>query len=203
MAELAAVNEPALVPAMVATALGVHQAAGVPIVDALAARLARQQLLLVLDNCEHVLDAVAQFCATVLLSADDIRILATSREPLGLPEEARYRLPPLALAGPEGPDGSGLRAQAEAVTLFVERARQLNPDLALDGEAGAVVARLVQRLDGMPLAIELAAARVEALGLGQMLDRLDDVSGCWSAPTGPRPPGSGRSMPPSTGATSC
>ena len=171
MAELAAVNEPALVPAMVATALGVHQAAGVPIVDALAARLARQQLLLVLDNCEHVLDAVAQFCATVLLSADDIRILATSREPLGLPEEARYRLPPLALAGPEGPDGSG---QAEAVTLFVERARQLNPDLALDGEAGAVVARLVQRLDGMPLAIELAAARVEALGLGQLLDRLDD-----------------------------
>ena len=174
VAELAAVNEPALVPAMVATALGVHQTAGVPIVDALAARLARQQLLLVLDNCEHVLDAVAQFCATVLLSADDIRILATSREPLGLPEEARYRLSPLALAGPDGPDGSGLRAQAEAVTLFVERARQLNPDLALDGEAGAVVARLVQRLDGMPLAIELAAARVEALGLGQLLDRLDD-----------------------------
>ena len=103
VAELAAVNEPALVPAMVATALGVHQATGVPIVDALAARLARQQLLLVLDNCEHVLDAVAQFCATVLLSADDIRILATSREPLGLPEEARYRLPPLALPGPSGP----------------------------------------------------------------------------------------------------
>ena len=88
------------------------------------------------------------------------------------------------------------------MTLFVERARQLNPDLALDGEAGAVVARLVQRLDGMPLAIELAAARVEALGLGQLLDRLDG-SGCSLAPTGPRPPGSGRSMPPSTGATSC
>jgi predicted ATPase len=171
VAELAAVTEPALVPAMVATALGLHQAAGVPIADALAARLARQQLLLVLDNCEHMLDAVAQFCATVLLSADDIRILATSREPLGLPEEARYRLPPLALPGPEDPEGPG---HAEAVTLFVERARQLNPDLALDGEAGAVVARLVRRLDGMPLAIELAAARVEALGLGQMLDRLDD-----------------------------
>ncbi len=171
VAELAAVAEPALVPAMVAAVLGLHQAAGVPIVDALAARLARQQLLLVLDNCEHVLDAVAQFCATVLLSADDIRILASSREPLGLPEEARYRLPPLTLPGPSGADGSG---QAEAVTLFVERARQLNPDLTLDGEAGPVVARLVQRLDGMPVAIELASARVEALGLGQMLDRLDD-----------------------------
>ena len=171
VAELTAVAEPALVPAMVATVLGLQQAPGVPIVDALAARLARQQLLLVLDNCEHVLDAVAQLCATILLSADDIRILATSREPLGLPEEARYRLPPLALPRPEDPEGPG---QAEAVTLFVERARQLNPDLALDGEAGAVVARLVQRLDGMPLAIELAAARVEALGLGQLLDRLDD-----------------------------
>jgi predicted ATPase len=168
VAELAAVAEPALVPAMVATVLGLHQAADVPIVDALAARLARQQLLLVLDNCEHVLDAVAQVCATILLSADDVRILATSREPLGLPEEARYRLPPLALPGPEDP------GRAEAVTLFVERARQIDPDLALDGEAGAAVARLVQRLDGMPLAIELAAARVEALGLGQLLDRLDD-----------------------------
>ena len=104
VAELAAVADPALVPAMVATVLGLHQAAGVPIADALAARLARQQLLLVLDNCEHVLDAVAQFCATVLLSADDIRILATSREPLGLPEEARYRLPPLTLPGPSGPE---------------------------------------------------------------------------------------------------
>ena len=177
VAELAAVAEPAQVPATVATVLGLHQAAGVPIADALAARLARQQLLLVLDNCEHVLDAVAEFCATVLQSADDIRILATSREQLGLPEEARYRLPPLTLPGPSGPDGPGSAAlpdQAEAVTLFVERARQLSPDLALDGEAGAVVARLVQRLDGMPLAIELAAARVEALGLGPMLDRLDD-----------------------------
>ena len=177
MAELAAVAEPSQVPATIATVLGLHQAAGVPIADALAARLARQQLLLVLDNCEHVLDAVAEVCATVLQSADDIRILATSREQLGLPEEARYRLPPLTLPGPSEPDGPGSRAlrdQAEAVTLFVERARQVDPDLALDGEAGAAVARLVQRLDGMPLAIELAAARVEALGLGQMLERLDD-----------------------------
>ena len=168
VAELAAVTDPALVPAVVATALGLHQPAGGPVADALAAHLARRQLLLVLDNGEHVLDAVARFCATILLSADDIRILVTSREPLGLPEEARYRLPPLGLPTPESP------AQAEAVTLFVERARQIDPDLTLDGEAAAMVARLVQRLDGMPLAIELAAARVEALGLGQLLDRLDD-----------------------------
>ena len=166
--ELAAVSEPALVAAAVATALEVRQAAGMSIVDALAERLSRQQLLLVLDNCEHVLDAVAELCAALLVSADDITILATSREPLGLPEEARYRLPPLALPGQHG------EAEAEATTLFVERARQLNSDFTVDGDSGAIVARLVQRLDGMPLAIELAAARVEALGLTQLLDRLDD-----------------------------
>jgi non-specific serine/threonine protein kinase len=167
--ELAAVSEAALVAAMAATALQVRQAAGMSIVDALAARLSRQQLLLVLDNCEHVLDAAADLCAVLLTAADDIAILATSREPLGLPEEARFRLAPLTLPDRDAPDRS-----AEAVTLFVERARQLNPGFTADGDSGSLVARLVQRLDGMPLAIELAAARVEALGLTQMLDRLDD-----------------------------
>ncbi len=167
--ELAAVSEPALVAATVATALEVHQAAGMSIMDALAERLSRQQLLLVLDSCEHVLDAAAELCAALLVSADDITILATSREPLGLPEEARYRLPPMTL-----PDRNTPEDQAEAVTLFVERARQLDPDFIVDGASGSALARLVQRLDGMPLAIELAAARVEALGLTQLLDRLDD-----------------------------
>jgi predicted ATPase/DNA-binding CsgD family transcriptional regulator len=169
--ELAAVSEPPLVAATVATALEVHQAAGMSIVDALAERLSRQQLLLVLDNCEHVLDAAAELCAALLVSADDVKILATSREPLGLPEEARYRLPSLTLPDPSVP---GTAVQAEAVALFVERARQLDPDFTVDGDSGYVLARLVQRLDGMPLAIELAAARVEALGLTQLLDRLDD-----------------------------
>ena len=169
--ELAAVPEPALVAATVATTLEVHQAAGMSIVDALADRLSRQQLLLVLDNCEHVLDAAAEFCAALLVYADDIKILATSREPLGLPEEARYRLAPLALPDPNMPEPL---VQAEAVSLFMERARQLDPDFTVDGDAGSVLARLVQRLDGMPLAIELAAAQVEALGLTQLLDRLDD-----------------------------
>jgi predicted ATPase len=167
--ELAAVSEPALVAAAVATALEVRQAAGMSIVDALAERLSRQQLLLVLDNCEHVLGAAAELRAALLVSADDVTILATSREPFGLPEEARYRLPPLAL-----PSQDDSMAQAEAVALFVERARQLNPDFTVDGDPRPLVERLVQRLDGMPLAIELAAARVEALGLNQLLDRLDD-----------------------------
>jgi predicted ATPase len=168
--ELAALQDPALVPAAMATVLDLRSA-GVPLIDALVARLSRQQVLLVLDNCEHVLDSVVEFCVAALLAADDIRILITSREPLGLREEARYRLTPLALPDPGDP---GQAAQSEAVTLFVERARLLDPDFSLDADSGAAVARLVQGLDGMPLAIELAAARVEALGLAQLVERLDD-----------------------------
>ena len=105
----------------------------------------------------------------VAAAADDIRILATSREPLGLPEEARYRLPPLALPGPDVPGRGPKRSR-----LFVQRARQIDPELTFEGESGAMVERLVWRLDGIPLAIELAAARVEVLGLAQLADRLDD-----------------------------
>ncbi len=168
--ELAAVSEPALVNATVATVLEVHQAAGMSVVDALAERLSRQQLLLVLENCEHVLDAAAELCEALLVSADDIKILATSREPLGLADEARYRLPSLTLPGTDTPE------RAEAVRLFVERARQVDPDFSVAGDKSLMLARLVRRLDGLPLAIELAAARVEALGLAQLVDRLDDRS---------------------------
>jgi predicted ATPase/DNA-binding CsgD family transcriptional regulator len=169
--ELATLAEPGLVPAAAATVLGLRQAPGMSVMEALGAHLARQQLLLILDNCEHVLAAAAQFCATVLRAADDVRILATSREPLGLPGEACYRLPPLALPDRGSPGGP---AASEAVALFVERARQLDPHFTLDEESGAVVARLVARLDGLPLAIELAAARAEALGLAELFGHLDD-----------------------------
>jgi len=170
--ELAGVQDPALVHTVVATALDLRPTAGVPLADALVTWLSRQQVLLVLDNCEHVLDSVAEFCAAALLAADDTRILITSREPLGLPEEARYRLSPLAL-----PDRDNLVhvTRSEAVTLFAERARLLDPDFSVDADSAAAVARLVQGLDGMPLAIELAAARVEALGLAQLVERLNDL----------------------------
>ena len=168
LAELAPVRDPALVPSVVAAALGVRDQPGIPAVEALARVLARRQLLLVLDNCEHVIGAAAG----LLAAADDVRVLATSREPLQVAGEARYRLAPLPLPVP-GPDDADV-GRSEAVALFADRARQVDAGFTLGGRAGPVVARLVARLDGMPLAIELAAARVETLGVAQLLDRIGD-----------------------------
>jgi predicted ATPase/DNA-binding CsgD family transcriptional regulator len=174
LVELAAVRDAAQVPAAVAAALGVHllpaSSTSAP-AEVLAHALATRQLLLVLDNCEHVITAVAQLCAALLLAADDVRILATSREPLRIAGEARYRLGPLALPDPDG--GTDV-SQCPAVAMFADRARQADAGFTLSDQTTPVVARLVARLDGMPLAIELAAARVESLGVTQLLDRIDD-----------------------------
>jgi predicted ATPase len=170
LAELAPVRDPTQVPAVVAAALGIQEQPGVSADDALARVLAPRQLLLVLDNCEHVIGAAAQLCAGLLVACDDVRVLATSREPLAVAGEARYRLAPLTLPDPDNPaDAAG----CESVALFADRARRADARFALDDQTGPVVA-LVRRLDGMPLAIELAAARVEALGVAQLLDRIDE-----------------------------
>jgi len=171
LVELASVRDPSLVAAVVAVVLGVREEPGVPAADALAGALARRQLLLVLDNCEHVIGAAAGLCAGLLSAADDVRVLATSREPLRVAGEVRYRLAPLTLPDPD--DATDV-AGSEAVVLFVDRAQRADAGFMLTGETGPTVARLVAQLDGMPLAIELAAARVEALGVAQLLDRIDD-----------------------------
>ena len=169
--ELATVQDPAQVPAVVAAVLGVRDLPAASAAEALGRVLARRQLLLVLDNCEHVIGAAAELCAVLLPAADDVRVLATSREPLRVPGEARYRLAPLALPDPNDLANA---ARAEAMALFVDRARNADAHFALDAKTAPVVARLVTRLDGMPLAIELAAARVEALGVTQLLERIED-----------------------------
>ena len=171
LAALATVRDPAQVAAAVAAALGIRDLPSVAAADALTHALAQRQLLLVLDNCEHLIGAAAELCGRLLLGADDVRILATSREPLRIAGELRYRLGPLTLPDPDDPAAV---AECEAVTLFADRAWLVDPRFALDEDTAATVARLVARLDGMPLAIELAAARVDALGVTQLLDRIDD-----------------------------
>jgi predicted ATPase/DNA-binding CsgD family transcriptional regulator len=171
LAELAAVRDPAQVAAEVAAALGIRELPAASAADALARALAHRHLLLVLDNCEHVIGAAAELCGRLLLGADDVRVLATSREPLRLAGEVRYRLGSLTV-----PDPANLAAAAEceAVTLFADRAWLVDPGFALDEATTAAVGQLVNRLDGLPLAIELAAARADVLGVAQLLDRIDD-----------------------------
>ena len=171
LTELAAVRDPAQVAAAVAVVLGVREQAGVPTADVVVRVMARRQLLLVLDNCEHMIGAAAELCAGLLQACDDVRILATSRERLRIAGEAVYRLAPLPVPGP-GDAGDDVAA-AEALTLFTDRARAADAGFALTDQNRRDAARLVGRLDGMPLAIELAAARAEALGVSQLLDLLD------------------------------
>jgi predicted ATPase/DNA-binding CsgD family transcriptional regulator len=171
LAELAAVEDPAQVATAVGAALGIRDLPAVAVADALADALAGRQLLLVLDNCEQVIGAAAELCGRLLLGADDVRVLATSREPLRIAGEVRYRLGSLTLPGPGDLPGA---AECEAVTLFADRATRADRSFALDETTGATVARLVAALDGMPLAIELAAARVDVLGVAQLLERIDD-----------------------------
>jgi predicted ATPase/DNA-binding CsgD family transcriptional regulator len=169
LAELAAVTDPGRVPAAVAAALGVPDRPGIPVAGTLATALARLQVLIVLDNCEQVITAVAELCGALLPASDDVQVLATSREPVGLAGENRYRLAPLAVPEP-GQETGG----SEAMALFSDRARQADPRFRLDSESGPLVARLVRQLDGLPLALELAAARIESLGVPQLLERLDE-----------------------------
>ena len=121
LVELAPVADPVLVASVVAAALGMRDQPGVPAAEALARVLARQQLLLVVDNCEHVIGAAAELCAGLVAACDDVRVLATSREPLAVAGEARYRLGPLALPGAGETGDAG---ESEAVALFADRARQ-------------------------------------------------------------------------------
>src|SRR6516162_7456249 len=143
LAGLGAVRDSAQVAAVVAAALKIPEQPGVPAAETLARVLAGQQLLLVLDNCEQVIGAAAELCAGLLAACDEVRVLATSREPLAVAGEARCRLGPLTLPGPgDGVDGG----RSEAVALFADRARRADARFVLDGQAGPVVAGLVRRL---------------------------------------------------------
>jgi non-specific serine/threonine protein kinase len=169
--ELAPLADPALVPQAIAKALGVPGQPGIPILDSLLVALQVRHLLLSLDNCEHLLSACAEL-AEMVLAATEVSILATSREPLGVTGETRYPVPTLALP-PHGVP-LGQVQQFDSVRLFVERARATLPDFALTEGNAAAVASICHRLDGLPLAIELASAQVNVLTVEQIAARLGD-----------------------------
>jgi len=177
LVELAPLTDPALVPASVAQALDVSERDMTTPTAGLARALADREVLVVLDNCEHVLEAAAGLVAELVAQCPRVRFLATSRERLDVPGEMVFPVPPLGL-----PEGASVRAVAasEAGTLFVTRARAASPAFALtDGDAAAI-AEMCSRLDGMPLAIELAAARCPVLGPVQLAARLEGHPGLLS-----------------------
>lgn len=158
--ELAPLADPELLPQQVLTALGLREETGQSPAATLTAHLRARHVLLVLDNCEHLVAAAATLAESVLRACPRVTVLATSREPLGVPGEATWRVPSLSPAG--------------AMALFAERAQGVQPDFAVTEATAPALAHLCRRLDNIPLAIELAAARTSALSVEEIAERLDD-----------------------------
>jgi predicted ATPase/class 3 adenylate cyclase len=178
LVELAALDDPDRVPQAVALALGVREAIGQPLLTTVLAYLTTRRLLLILDNCEHLLDACAQLVDAVIHAGAGVTVLATSREPLGIAGEVSWRVPSLPVPSRDRSISSGEAAlaalrQHDAVQLFIDRAVAVQPDFALTSQNALAMAHLCARLDGIPLALELAAARVRGLAVEQIAARLD------------------------------
>ncbi len=185
--ELAQVEDPALVSQVVATRLDVPDTPGQDATEAVAKHLADHQLLIVLDNCEHLAEAAASLTEYLLAACPNLAVLATSREALGVEGELSWQVPPLSLPQAEPAPTASALAKSDAVKLFEQRAQLVRPSFRVTDDNAAAVLAICQRLDGLPLAIELAAARMRMLSSAQLADRLDDlfavlVGGARSAP---------------------
>ena len=174
LVELASLADPALLPGVVARAVGLSEVPGRELVSALADYLRERRVLLVLDNCEHLVEACASLVSALLRAGAHLQILATSREGLAVAGEVRYRVPSLSVPDPHVPPPPDLVPAYEAVRLFVVRAQAIRQDFRLNEQNAASVAAIYVRLDGIPLAIELAAARVGVLSVESIAARLDD-----------------------------
>ncbi len=180
LVELAPLADPALVPQAVASALDLREDAGRPLLATLTEFLRAKDLLLIVDNCEHVVEACALLADALLRACPKVRILTSSREPLGIAGEVTWRVPPLGLpplapsTAQHEPDRVDALVQYEAIRLFVERAVAARPDFTLTPQNADAVTQVCRRLDGIPLAIELAAARLRVLSVEQIAARLDD-----------------------------
>jgi predicted ATPase/DNA-binding CsgD family transcriptional regulator len=171
-ADLAPLRDPDLVAVTVADVLGVRVEPGRPVLESVMAAVGGRSLLVLLDNCEHVIGACAKLADALLRGCPGLALLATSREPLGIGGEHVYRVPSLRTPA-DGDDAEAIRA-SEAVRLLADRAAAQGVALAQDGETAAVAGRICRRLDGIPLAIELAAARLRGMGAAELEARLDE-----------------------------
>ena len=173
LVSLAPIDDPLLITQAVFSALGLQDVSSRWSLSALSDYLREKRLMLVLDNCEHLLDGAAGLAGTLLRSCPELRVLATSRQALGMAGEVRLRVPPLSL--PEAVESSspGRIAGFDAVALLVERAAAVLPGFSVDDSNATSVLRLCARLDGMPLALELAAVRLEGLTVEELLAGLD------------------------------
>lgn len=174
LVELAAVNEPALVIQAIADVFDLREWQAQPYLDLVVDHLAERQVLLVLDNCEHLIDACASVAQTLLRASPGLRVLATSRQPLRIPGEVVFRVPSLPVPDPDALTDLADLEPIDSVRLFVERAKATDPTFALTIDDAPAIARLCHHLDGLPLAIELAASRVAVLPVSAIADRLDD-----------------------------
>jgi predicted ATPase len=172
LAELAAVTDQDAVPAAISQALRLAVQPGRPALEALLDALALQDVLIVVDNCEHLIGGCAKTAEAIVRRCPKVHLLATSREPLGIGGEMIYRVPSLSLPGP-GQAGPVAPGSSDAAALFGERARAQGVALNVDEVAGPLVVSVCRRLDGMPLAIELAAARLRSMSLAELDGRLD------------------------------
>ena len=173
VAELAPLADPTLVTQTVATALGIHEQAGQNLLQTVTDYLKSRTLLLLLDNCEHLLSACVQLAASLLRSCPQVKVLATSREALGIAGEQTYRVPSLSLPDLKQTLTVETLLQSEAVRLFTERALLVQSDFVVRPHSVVALGQLCSRLDGIPLAIELAAARVRSLSVEEINARLD------------------------------
>jgi len=177
LVELDVLSDESMVPRAIASAVGVHEELSFmarPLSDILVDSLREKSLLLILDNCEHLLSASAETATLLLRSCPDVRILATSQERLGVAGERVYQVVALSIPGPQQPPTPERLAQYEAVRLFTERAVLSQPRFTLTEANAPAVAQVVQQLEGIPLAIELAAARVKVMSVDQIAARLNE-----------------------------
>jgi predicted ATPase/DNA-binding CsgD family transcriptional regulator len=174
LVELAALSDPALVPQAVASALDLREQAGRPVQQILIDYFGSREVLLVLDNCEHLILACAQLAEALLHTCPNLRIVATCREALNIAGEIAWLVPPLSLPDPKTSNLADALQQSEAVQLFITRAVSAQPTFGMTDQNATTITQICQRLDGLPLAIELAASRVKALSVEQIAAYLDD-----------------------------